>query len=81
MTGPMNSKKWLAASVLLVLALLASGLPLFAILQIFGGVRVAAVFVCFAAAAMSAGSPRRRCTPKSARCSVALCGSAATAAS
>ncbi|MCX5659436.1 MAG: ABC transporter permease subunit [Planctomycetota bacterium] len=44
----------LVGRLFFVLALLASGLPVFAILQIFGGVRIAAVFVCFAVAALSA---------------------------
>lgn len=44
----------LGGRLFFVLALLASGLPLFAVLLIFGGVPIRAVFVCFATSAMAA---------------------------
>ena len=58
LTTPLSNLQIVFGSLLgrlyFVLALLASGLPLFSVLLIFGGVPISAVFVSFATAALSA---------------------------
>lgn len=58
LTTPLSNLQIVFGSLLgrlyFILALLASGLPLFSVLLIFGGVPISAVFVSFAVAALSA---------------------------
>lgn len=58
LTTPLSNLQIVMGSLLgrlfFVLTLLASGLPLFAVLQIFGGVPISAVFTAFAVAALAA---------------------------